>query len=79
MPIEAQVQHLWFFALHPEKHDNLELTRQGAIAFPDLQSKFRADQKRLMNGWIKRAQANKDTMSHPVTEQRPLVTDWPPG
>jgi hypothetical protein len=79
MPIEAQVQHVWFFALHPEKHDNPEMTRQGAIAFPDLQSKSRADQKRLMNGWIKRARANKVTMSHPVTEQRPLVIDWPLG
>jgi hypothetical protein len=79
MPIEAQAQQLWFFALHPEKHGNPELSRLSAIAFPDLQSKSRADQKGLMNGWIKRARADTATMSHPMTEQRPLVTDWPLG
>jgi hypothetical protein len=79
MPIEAQVQHMWYFALHPEKHDNPQLKRQGAISFPELQSKPRADQKRLMNDLIRRGRADKATMSHPMTEQRPLVTDWPPG
>jgi hypothetical protein len=78
MPIEAQVQQMWFFALHPEKHNNPELKRQGAISFPELQSKSRADQKRLMNDLITRGRADKATMSHPRTEQRPLVTDWPP-
>jgi hypothetical protein len=70
---------MWFFALHPEKHKNPKLKRQGAIFFPELQSKSRADQKRLMNDLIKRGRADEATTSHPMTEQRPLVTDWPPG
>ena len=81
MPIEAQVQQLWFFALHPEKHVDPETARKSALAFPPdlLRSKSRAEQKKLMNVWIKRERLNKATMSHPATEQRPLVIDWEPG
>jgi hypothetical protein len=72
IPIEAQVQQAWYFALHPEKHGAPELAQKSLIAFPDLQTKSRTEQKRLLNVWIRRARANTATMSHPVTEQRPL-------
>jgi hypothetical protein len=78
IPIEAQAQQVWYFALHPEKHSNSEIADKSEIVFPNLQSKSRAEQKRLLNDCIERARTNNSIMSHLATEQGPLLIDWPP-
>ena len=78
IPIEAQVQQAWYFALHPEKHGAPELAQKSLIAFPDLQTKSRTEQKRQLNKCIEEVRVQKGTMFHLETEQRPLVLDWEP-
>jgi hypothetical protein len=72
IPIEAQVQQAWYFALHPEKHASPELAQK---IFPDLRTKTRAEQKRALNECIEAARTQK-TMVASETERRPLVLDW---
>jgi hypothetical protein len=76
MPIEAQTQQAWYFALHPEKLDP-KTARIYEKFFPNLRTKPRAEQKRMLNDVIERVRVDNDYMSHPITEHRPLVLSWP--
>jgi hypothetical protein len=78
LPIEAQVQQVWYFALYPEKHGDPELAKKSLMVFPNLRTQSRAEQKRRLNACIDATRMNKETMSSPGAEQRSLVLDWRP-
>jgi len=78
LPIEAQVHQAWYIALNLEKlHPNYS-TEPYEQFFPDLRSKLRAEQKRMLNQRIEFARADRDVMSDPHTEARALTLGWSP-
>lgn len=78
MPIEAQAQQAWFFALHPEKLAARHSPEKYEELFPGLRTKSRTEQKWMLNGAIERARADEGKMSASLTERRPLVLNWMP-
>jgi hypothetical protein len=80
MPIEAQVHHVWYAMLHPEKLDpkhRVELEPEVEKLFPRLRERPRAEQKRMLNKLIEWARTKKELMDDPRTDPRPLVLGWP--
>jgi hypothetical protein len=75
MPIEAQTQQAWYFALHPEKLDP-NTARIYEKFFPNLRTKPRSEQKSMLNEVIERVRVDNGYMSQPITEHRPLVLNW---
>jgi hypothetical protein len=76
LPMEAQVHQIWYFALHPEKlNPDQELPLE--MLFPDLRSRPRGEQKRMLNVQIGKAKSVADFMNDPKTDRRPLIIDWP--
>jgi hypothetical protein len=75
MPIEAQVHQAWYIALHPMKLNASHSPEPYEQLFPDLRSKPRAEQKRMLNEVIQRTHLNDVVMSDPRTDVRPLVLD----
>lgn len=76
MPIEAQVRQAWYIALHPMKLKASHSPEPYKQLFPDLRSKPRAEQKRMLNEVIQRTRLDHVVMSDPRTDRRPLVLDW---
>jgi len=75
MPIEAQVHLAWYIALHPTKLNASHSLEPYEQVFPDLRSKPRAEQKRMLNEVIQPSRLNHVVMSDPHTDVRPLVLD----
>jgi hypothetical protein len=69
IPMEAQVQQAWYFALHPEMGGG-----QESVFFPNLRVQHRAEQKRRLNQVIETARMDEVKMSHSATERR---LRWP--
>jgi hypothetical protein len=78
MPIEAQAQQAWFFALHPEKLEARHSPQKYEEHFPGLRARSRVEQKRMLNEAIEKAKADEGKMSAARTERRPLVLNWTP-
>lgn len=76
MPIEAQVQQAWYIALYPEKLDPKYSRDTYRELFPNLRSRSRADQKRMLSERIEIARADHGIMSDPATETRALIIGW---
>ena len=57
MPIEAQAHQVWYIALYPEKLDPKHSIERYERTFPNLRSKPRADQKRMLNEAIVKARS----------------------
>lgn len=76
LPIEAQVHQLWYIALYPEKlapHHSIEPYEK---MFPNLKTKPRDAQKRILNDVIATARANPEFMHDDLTDRRPLILGW---
>jgi hypothetical protein len=58
LPIEAQVQQGWYFALYPEKHSDPELAEKSLVVFPNLRTQKETmsspgtEQRSLVLDWI---------------------------
>jgi hypothetical protein len=76
MPIEAQLHQAWYLALHPTKLNEQHSPQPYEERFPDLRSKARTEQKRMLNVAIEQARANEDYMSDPRTDTRALTLGW---
>lgn len=76
MPIEAQVHQAWYLALHPMKLNEKHSPEPYEELFPDMRSKHRAEQKRMLNAVIEQARANEGYMSDPRTDTRALILGW---
>ena len=76
MPVEAQVHQVWYVALHPDKLNPKFSKEPYEATFPDLQTKPRAEQKRMLNEFIERARAEKEVMGDPRTDTRGLMLSW---
>jgi hypothetical protein len=77
MPVEAQVQQVWYTALNLEKLDAKYPREPYEKSFPDLLAKPRAEQKRMLNEAIERMREDPQVMSDPRTDTRPLMVGWP--
>jgi hypothetical protein len=78
MPIEAQVHHMWWITLNPDKIDPKHPIDPSEYdrRFPGLREMKRVEQKRMLNRVIEEARTNRELMDHPRTDPRPLVLDW---
>jgi hypothetical protein len=75
-PALVQVYQTWYIALHPMKLNASHSPEPYQQLFPDLRSKPRAEQKRMLNEMIQRRRLDHVVMSDPRTDVRPLVLDW---
>jgi hypothetical protein len=76
MPIEAQVHQAWYLALHPIKLSQQHSAQPYEQLFPDLRSRPRAEQKRMLNAVIEDARADRDNMTDSRTDTRSLILGW---
>jgi hypothetical protein len=76
MPVEAQVHQAWYLALHPEKLDPKYKKKIYEEIFPNLRSKSRADQKRMLNDVIEITRSDPSIMNDPQTDTRALMIGW---
>jgi hypothetical protein len=77
MPVEAQVHQLWYIAMHPEKlSPTVSMDTSLEETFPQLLSKPRVEQKRLLRQMIRKARSDAQVMRDPMTEPRPLSLAW---
>ncbi len=78
LPVEAQAHQLWYIALYPEKLDPKHSIKRYDELFPELRTKSRAEQKRMLNSAIVAARADRSIMDDPKTDLRPLMIEWEP-
>jgi hypothetical protein len=76
MPIEAQVQQAWYIALHPMKLAPQHKAEPYDKVFPELRSKSRVEQKRMLKKAIESMRTDQEVMADPRTDNRPLVLPW---
>jgi hypothetical protein len=72
-PVEVQLFPLWYFAVYPHKVPPL-LAERGAVAFPDIQSLDRAQQKAAGRAALQRALLDPGTMGAPTTDPSPVIS-----
>lgn len=76
LPIEAQIFQVWYFELYPEKLEATVIANDGITTeFPNLPNLRRQEQKRLLREKITQFRQNLELLSHPMTDERPLVLD----
>lgn len=73
LPLEAQVFHVWYFALYPDKLNPKVDTRQFENIFPDLKAKSRRERKAALREAIASYRSHPDLMNDPHTEARTLI------
>ncbi|WP_441280518.1 hypothetical protein [Tardiphaga sp. 862_B3_N1_1] len=72
LPIEAQVFHLWWFAMYPLKlapGTDMDAIRQ---VFPEIEKLSRSEQKRRLRRVVEKYRRDPRLLSDPATDYRPL-------
>jgi len=77
LPIEAQVHQLWYLYLYPDKVDASFPFSKYEHIFPNLRTKSRTDQKKMLNNGIAHAHSMPGIIDDPETDARPLLLGWP--
>jgi hypothetical protein len=78
LPIEAQVQQIWYIALNPERLAPEHSFEPYERTFPNLAKRPRAVQKSMLRQMIEHTRADREVMSDPRTDIRALILDWKP-
>jgi hypothetical protein len=73
LPVEAQVFHMWYFALYPDKLNPDADTGQYERVFPNLRAKSRAERKAMLRAVIRSSRDDVVIMHDPRTDARPLI------
>jgi hypothetical protein len=73
LPLEAQVFHVWYLCVYPERLEpGFDVAPLEAV-FPDLRSKTRSAQKKALRGVIEHYRHDRELMTDPATDPTPLV------
>jgi hypothetical protein len=73
LPVEAQVFHVWYFALYPDKLNPDVDTAQYERVFPNLKGNSRAERKKMLREVIASFRGDPDLMRDPRTDKRSLI------